>query len=90
MRFRATPETKEISAPASGFAVSNAVSAAEGVSRALDGFQPATYRVELLVWEGSFAQGKMVEQALLDLGFDSNPLPVRAGTSVPSGTGGVQ
>jgi hypothetical protein len=89
-RFRATAETKEISAPASGFAVSNAVSAAEGVSRALDGFQPATYRVELLVWEGSFAQGKMVEQALLDLGFDSNPLPVRAGTSVQSGTGGVQ
>ena len=89
-RFRATAETKEISAPTSGFAVSNGVSAAEGVSRALDGFQPATYRVELLVWEGSFAQGKMVEQALLDLGFDSNPLPVRAGTSVQSGTGGVQ
>jgi hypothetical protein len=89
-RFRATAETKEISAPASGFAVSNAGSAAEGVSRVLDGFQPATYRVELLVWEGSFAQGKMVEQALLDLGFDSNPLPVRAGTSIQSGTGGVQ
>jgi hypothetical protein len=89
-RFRATAGTKEISAPASGFAVSNAVSAAEGVIRELDGFQPATYRVELLVWEGSFAQGKMVEQALLELGFDSNPLPVRAGTSVQSGTGGVQ
>jgi hypothetical protein len=90
LRFRATPETKEISAPATGIAVSDAVSAAAGVIRALDGFQPATYRVELLVWEGSFAQGKMVEQALLDLGFDSNPLPVRAGTSVQSGTGGVQ
>jgi hypothetical protein len=90
LRFRATPETKEISAPATGIAVSDAVSAAAGVIRALDGFQPATHRVELLVWEGSFAQGKMVEQALLDLGFDSNPLPVRAGTSVQSGTGGVQ
>ena len=89
-RFRATAETKEISAPTSGFAVSNGVSAAEGVSRALDGFQPATYRVELLVWEGSFAQAKMVEQALLDLGFDSNTLPARAGTSIQSGTGGVQ
>jgi hypothetical protein len=89
-RFRATSETKEISAPASGFAITNPATAAEAVGRALDGFQPATYRVELLVWEGSFAQGKMVEQALLDLGFDSNPLPVRAGTSVQSGTGGVQ
>ena len=89
-RFRATAETKEISAPVSGIAVTDAVSAAESVIRELDGFQPATYRVELLVWEGSFAQAKMVEQALLDLGFDSNVLPARAGTSIQSGTGGVQ
>ena len=89
-RFRPTAETKEISAPARGFAISNAVSAAAGVSRELDGVQPATYRVDLLVWEGSFAQAKMVEQALLDLGFDSNTQPVRAGTSVPPGTSGVQ
>jgi hypothetical protein len=88
--FSPTAETKEISAPLTGFAVSNAVSAAEGVRRALDGFQPATYRVELFVWEGSFAQAKMVEQVLLKLGFDSNPLPLRAGTSVPRGTSGVQ
>ena len=89
-RFSVTAETKEISAPSSGFPVSNAVSAVEGVRRELDGFSPATHRVELLVWEGSFAQAKMVEQALLDLGFDSNTLPARAGTSIQSGTGGVQ
>ena len=89
-RFRPTAETKEISAPASGFAVSNAVSATQGVIQALDGFLPATYRVDLFVWEGSFAQAKMVEQALLDLGFDSNTLPARAGTSIQSGISGVQ
>ena len=89
-RFRPTAETKEISAPVTGIAVTDAVSAAQGVIRELDGFQPATYRVDLLVWEGSFAQAKMVEQALLDLGFDSNVLPARAGTSIQSGTGGVQ
>lgn len=89
-RFRATAETREISAPSAGTPVPDAQGAAEAVRRALDGFQPATHRVELLVWEGSFRQAKLVEQALLDLGFDSNPLPVRAGTSIQSGAGGVQ
>ena len=89
-RFRATAETKEITAPATGLAITDAASAADAVRRLLEGFQPNTHRVELLVWEGSFPEAKLAEQAILELGFDSNPLPVRAGTSLPAGTGGVQ
>ena len=89
-RFRATAETKEISAPKAGSDASDAAAAAAAVRKLLDGYLPTTHRVELLVWEGSFRQAKLVEQAILDLGFDSNPLPVRAGTSIQSGTGGVQ
>ncbi len=89
-RFRATADTKEISAPKTGSDVSDAAAAAEAVAKLLDGYLPTTHRVELLVWEGSFRQAKLVEQAILDRGFDSNPLPVRAGTSIQSGTGGVQ
>jgi flagellar biosynthesis GTPase FlhF len=89
-RFRATADTKEISAPKTGSDVPDAAAAAEAVAKLLDGYLPTTHRVELLVWEGSFRQAKLVEQAILDRGFDSNPLPVRAGTSIQSGTGGVQ
>ena len=89
-RFRATAETKEISAPATGEAVGDIASAKAATERLLNGFSPTTHRVELLVWEGSFAEAKLVEAAILELGFDSNPMPVKAGTSVPAGTGGVQ
>jgi hypothetical protein len=89
-RFRATQETKSIPAPATGIPVTDAASAAEAVRKLLDGFQPSTHRVELLVWEGSFLEAKMVEQAILDLGFDSNPEPAKAGAAVTPGTGGVQ
>lgn len=89
-RFRATSETKEISAPTTGSPIISQASATDVTRQLLDGFQPATYRVELLVWEGSFRQAKMVEQALLEMGFDSNPLAVRAGTALKPGAGGVQ
>ena len=89
-RFRVTTETKSISPPATGIAITDQASANEAVRGLLDGFQPGTHRVALLVWEGSFLQAKMVEQAILDLGFDSNPQPARAGTAVTPGAGGVQ
>jgi hypothetical protein len=89
-RVRITADTKEIPPPAGGASVTDLASAREAVRKSLDGSPAATHRVELMVWEGSFAQAKLVEQALLDAGYDWNPLPVRAGTAVPQGTGGVQ
>ncbi|MFM8731094.1 MAG: hypothetical protein ACKOGJ_01010 [Phycisphaerales bacterium] len=89
-RFRATADTKEISPPPGGSAVGDLEGARAAVKQALDAYPPSTHRVELIVWEGSFPQAKLVEQVLLELGYDSNPLPVRAGAAVPAGTGGVQ
>ena len=85
-RFRATPGAEQvvISPPTAGQPITDAASAADAVRRLLDGFQPATHTVDLIVWEGSFREAKLLEQAILDRGFDSNPLPVLAGKNIES------
>jgi hypothetical protein len=89
-RIRATKETKSISAPTAGTPITDQASADAAVRSLLAEFQPSTHRVELLVWEGSFMQAKLAENAIEDLRFDSNPIPVRAGTALEPGAGGVQ
>jgi hypothetical protein len=42
------------------------------------------------VWEGSFDSAKRVEAALLELGYDTNPMPAPAGAPFTPGAGGVQ
>ena len=85
-RFRATPGAEQvvISPPTAGQLITDAASATAAVGQLLDGFQPTTHTVDLIVWEGSFRQAKLVEQAILDRGFDSNPLPVLAGKNIES------
>lgn len=89
-RIRATKETTSISAPTGGTPVTDQASADAAVRSLLDGFLPSTHRIELIVWEGSFLQAKMVENVLEQLRYDSNPIPVRAGTALEPGAGGVQ
>jgi hypothetical protein len=89
-RLRATKETKSISAPTVGAPVLYQAGADAAVRQLLQEFQPSTHRVELLVWEGSFAQAKLLENAIESLRYDSNPIPVRAGTALEPGAGGVQ
>lgn len=89
-RIRATKETTSISAPTGGTPITNQASADVAVRELLDGFLPSTHRVELIVWEGSFLQAKLIENSLESLRFDSNPIPVRAGTALEPGAGGVQ
>ena len=85
-----TSATDKISAPTTGTRITTVSQARGELQELLDGFPSATYRVELLVWEGSFAQAKMVEQALLEMGYDSNPIPLRSGQAIAPGVGGVQ
>lgn len=89
-RIRATKETPSISAPTGGTPITDQASAEAAVRALLEGFLPSTHRVELIVWEGSFQQAKMVENVLEQLRYDSNPIPVRAGTALEPGAGGVQ
>ena len=89
-RVRATSATDKISAPTTGTRITTVSQARGELQELLDGFPSATYRVELLVWEGSFSQAKMVEQALLEMGYDSNPIPLRSGQAIAPGVGGVQ
>jgi hypothetical protein len=85
-----TRQTTSIAPPASGEVLGNAAQTRTVLARLLAGQPPTTHRVELIVWADSFAQAKVVEQVLLEMGYDTNPLPVMAGTPMTSGTGGVQ
>jgi hypothetical protein len=89
-RIRATSATESISAPATGRPLSTLDDARKAVDELLAGFPSSNHRVELLVWQGSFLQAKLFEQALLDAGYDSNPMPMSTGESVKPGAGGVQ
>jgi hypothetical protein len=89
-RIRATAGTEVIQAPATGRPITGADDARKAAAELLVGFPSATHLVVLLVWEGSFLQAKLFEQALLDAGYDSNPIPVASGESVKPGAGGVQ
>lgn len=89
-RVRATSATEAISAPTAGKAVGTEAQAREALADLLSGFPSATHRVELLVWQGSFAQAKIVESVLLEMGYDSNPMPLATGQAIAPGAGGVQ
>jgi len=89
-RIRVTADTKQVIPPGGGSDVRDAASAKAAVESLLRDAPAGTYRVELLVWEGSFDSAKRVEAALLELGYDTNPMPAPAGAPFTPGTGGVQ
>ena len=89
-RIRVTADTKQVLPPGGGSDVRDAASAKAAVESLLRDAPAGTYRVELLVWEGSFDSAKRVEAALLELGYDTNPMPAPAGAPVTPGAGGVQ
>jgi hypothetical protein len=89
-RIRVTADTKQVLPPGGGSDVRDAVSAKAAVESLLRDAPAGTYRVELLVWEGSFDSAKRVEAALLELGYDTNPMPAPAGAPFTPGAGGVQ
>lgn len=88
--LRITADTAEVAPPSAGEAVPDAAAAALAVRALLAGTAPATHRVELAVWADSFGAAKLVEAALIEAGYDTNPLPIAAGQSLKAGTGGVQ
>jgi hypothetical protein len=89
-RIRVTADTKQVLPPGGGSDVRDAVSAKAAVESLLRDAPAGTYRVELLVWAGSFDSAKRVEAALLELGYDTNPMPAPAGAPFTPGAGGVQ
>jgi hypothetical protein len=89
-RIRVTADTKQVLPPGGGSDVRDAASAKAAVESLLRDAPAGTYRVELLVWEGSFDSAKRVEAALLELGYDTNPMPAPAGAPFTPGAGGVQ
>jgi cell division protein FtsB len=86
----ASPETTEIRPPDSGTPVRDAAGAKAALKPLLAGIDPATHRIELLVWQGSFGAAKHVESALVELGFDLNAMPSPDGVPFGLGPGGVQ
>jgi hypothetical protein len=89
-RVQPTSATAEIAAPRVGEPVRD-VAGARAALRALLADAPAgSHRVELAVWADSFAAAKVVEQVLLEMGYDTNPLPVERGKPLGAGAGGVQ
>lgn len=89
-RVAPTSATAEIPAPQGGEPIRDAAAARAALQALLAGTPASSHRVELAVWADSFAAAKMVEQALLDLGYDTNPLPVERGKMLGAGAGGVQ
>lgn len=60
------------------------------VDALLRGTTPARHRIEVGVWADSFAEYKRLERVLVERGFDLNPLPLRTGAALDSGSGGIQ
>jgi hypothetical protein len=89
-RIRVTADTKQVLPPGGGSDVRDAAGAKAAVESLLRDAPAGTYRVELLVWAGSFDSAKRVEAALLELGYDTNPMPAPAGAPFTPGAGGVQ
>jgi hypothetical protein len=89
-RIRVTADTKQVLPPGGGSDVRDAASVKAAVESLLRDAPAGTYRVELLVWAGSFDSAKRVEAALLELGYDTNPMPAPAGAPFTPGAGGVQ
>ncbi|MBL9141771.1 MAG: hypothetical protein JNK53_07890 [Phycisphaerae bacterium] len=89
-RMAVTAQTTQIDPPQSGQSVGDAANARMLAQQLLANAPPTTHRVELVVWADSFAAAKAIEHALIELGYDTNPMPVPAGSSLKAGTGGVQ
>ena len=64
-----------------GARIADLAAAREVIARMLGDLSPQENRVALMAWEGSFREAKLVEQVLLERGFDWNPVPVAAGKS---------
>ena len=88
--LKVSHDTKSIAAPSGGVAVPTPVAARAALETLLSGQPRDRFRVELVVWANSFAQAKLVEQALAEMGYDVNPLPVVDGGALEPGAGGVQ
>lgn len=80
----------ELTAPRDGIAVADAAAAVAAVKALLAATDPARERVELVVWQDSFRESKLVEQALMDAGFGINAIPVESGKALRVGPSGVQ
>jgi hypothetical protein len=89
-RVRPQRGAKEIRPPLGGIEVKDAAAARAAATELLADAPPGSHRVELLVWQGSFAAAKMLEAALLDLGYDTNPMAKPEGVPFGEGTSGVQ
>jgi len=71
-------------------AIANIAEAHAAIDRLLPGIAPARYRIELGVWSDSFGTFKLLERALVERGFDLNPMPLAIGQALDSGAGGIQ
>ena len=80
----------EITAPRDGIAVGDAAAAAAALKALLPKVDSARERIELVVWQDSFRESKLVEQALMEAGFGINAIPVETGKSLGAGQSGVQ
>ncbi len=90
-RQRLTAADKRVAPPSDGQPVGDQAAAVALVRELLGDSVPDQQRVEILVWSGSFREAKLVEKALLQLGYDWNILPIPAGQSIElSEGGGVQ
>lgn len=88
--LRVTADTAQVAPPTGGEPVPDAAAAQAAVRVLLAGTAPGTHRIELAVWADSFAAAKLVEAALIEQGYDTNPLPIPTGQGLKAGTGGVQ
>lgn len=64
--------------------------ARRALDRLLSGSTPARNRIEVGVWSDSFAAFKLLERALVERGFDLNPMPIAVGEPLDAGVGGIQ
>lgn len=86
-----TAATTEVRAPEGGIQVRDAAGAGAAVRTLLEGVDPKARRIELLVWQGSFREGRLVEEALIEAGFGLNAMPIEAGKALGRAEkGGVQ
>lgn len=90
-RALVSPGQKELPPPtAAGWALDSERAVQAAIAQLLSGADPGRQRVEVGVWADSFPEYKRLERALVELGYDINPLPVEVGRPLRSGAGGVQ
>lgn len=60
------------------------------VTALVGALEPSRHRIEVAAWSDSFATFKLLERALVERGFDLNPMPLAAGEAIEAGRGGIQ